>query len=97
MLSYILSQKKTGAKSCEEYPGPTVESLLTIRQNGSRANLDAGSADVDETTSVLSYGDDENDLDDEECEPDGYASPEGGAGDQSVSVPRPMTTPLTGP
>ena len=87
MYDNTLLQKNNESKSREEYrQGPTVESLLTIRRNVPGTNLDAGNGDVDETTSVLSYGEDENELDDEECEPYGYASPEAGVGDQSVSA-----------
>lgn len=72
-----------------------MESLLTIRRHVSGPNpVDAGNADVDETTSVLSYGEDENELDDEECEPYGYASPEAGAADQSVRARTRATWPL---
>ena len=36
-----------------------------MKQTISDTNLDSGNVDIDETTSVLSYGDDENEIDDE--------------------------------
>ena len=42
-----------------------MNSLLKMKQTISDTNLDSGNVDIDETTSVLSYGDDENEIDDE--------------------------------